>query len=49
MLLCIEFDNDEEMKKIKDFVPQYFKEVQRIGCNILYLNNELASKKNIYK
>jgi FkbM family methyltransferase len=49
LLLCIEFDNDEEMKKIKDFVPLNFKEVQRIGCNILYLNNELTTKKNIYK
>ncbi|MBX2939208.1 MAG: FkbM family methyltransferase [Ferruginibacter sp.] len=47
LMLCIEFDSDEEQMKIRNIIPADFEEVQQIGCNILYLHTGLSSKKII--
>lgn len=48
LLLCIEFDNNEEKLKIKNSIPAEFEEVLQIGCNILFRHSKLSSQKAIH-
>lgn len=44
LLLCVEYDTEEEKKQIEQLLGARFELKGDIGCNLLYLNKELQHK-----
>lgn len=45
LLVCIEFDREEEIPVFNDFMGAGFTLLKTIHCNLIYLNRDLAAKK----
>jgi FkbM family methyltransferase len=49
LLICIEIDKDEEQQKMAGLLGDNFEFLKKFGCNLLYLNKQLASQKDLTK
>jgi len=48
LLVCIEYDADENIPKIKEFLGEKFEMIKKFEeCNLLFLNKEIAKKYSI--
>jgi len=45
LLLCLEYDTEEDRQKFSDFLGEDFELYQDIGCNLLFVNKALSRRR----
>lgn len=45
LIVCVEFDSEDEKKKIEDILGNNFQFLKTFGCNMIYLNKSIARDK----
>jgi FkbM family methyltransferase len=46
LLLCLEYDTEEDRRKFSEFLGNDFELYQEIGCNLLFINKSLSNRRD---
>jgi FkbM family methyltransferase len=49
LLLCLEYDHEDDREKFSDFLGKNFELYQDIGCNLIFVNKALSRRHNVVR